>query len=300
MITEGSSTMANELTCLEQRDGRWHLVSYVIASDGALRETLVVQTPWQGTEAPRVVAFSETAPFDPGPVDWSDVPLRQDRPVVFQSKLRVNDGASTSGKTELEYPPPPWDKDSPQGKQKLGKDEHDIPVPPATPNIHKKGCGFIFEIAYPAGPDACKNKVKQFIKSTVSYTFDTPKNGPITLKQEVPAGDPSTQPNPTPGGFDHPGWGPETEDKDHKTGKNASAQVPSTNGGDKGYLDNTACIPLQPGYRNPCGYDAKVRVELSDCHDALLEWIEFEVHIVIDANGKVTKAEITSQKSGTK
>jgi hypothetical protein len=31
-----------------------------------------------------------------------------------------------------------------------------------------------------------------------------------------------------------------------------------------------------------------------------LEWLEFEVHVAIDKDGNVTRAEITAEKSGTK
>jgi hypothetical protein len=289
------------VTRLEIREGFWHLVSYEVAGDGTATELGSVPTPWGADMDPKLIAVTDETPPDPSAVsEWPQAALRDDSPIIFASKLRLNDGTNTQAKSELDYPdPPPWRPSGTAGQQELGKDTHTIQLGPGDPRgSHKTGCGFVFEIVFPkSSAPNCDNHVKQYCKMTHANTYDDPKHGPVTLKTEFPAGDPSTKP-PTPGGFDASGWGPETEDKNLKTGKNAADQQTGGKGSDSGYLDDPATIPLQPGYHNPSALDGKFRVELIDCHNQVVEWLEFEVHIAIDANGNVTRAEVTDKKSG--
>ncbi len=288
--------MSDKVTRIENREGFWHLVTYLVSGDAVAKEISAVRTPWTSSNDPHVVAFTEEelAPLSDA---WNEAALRKEKPIVFESKTRVNCGTGTDGNSEGEYI---WPSGSQKKKQQLGKHEYDNPrgIPAGQ---HGRGCLFWYEIIYPRSTAAdCPYHAKQYMKATTTVTQDDPQHGPRTVKFEVPAGDPAAQPNPIPGGFDAPaGWTFESEDKDRRNGKNASEKVPGTNGIEDGYIDLPGVVPSK-GYRNPSAFDAKVRVEILDCNDKRVEWIEFEIHIAIDANGKVTNAELTKQSSGPK
>jgi hypothetical protein len=133
------------------------------------------------------------------------------------------------------------------------------------------------------------------MKSTTTITRDDPKHGTRTEKIESPAGDPSTEP-PTLGGIDAPSW---ASDDEIRTGTNAADMYTGSDGTDNGYVDWPAVVPGKDS-RPPAAFDAKLRVELRDCHGTLKETLEFEIHLAIDATGKATRDQITPGVHGTK
>lgn len=279
--------MARTITRVENRDSYWHVVTYEV-SEGAICELDVLRTAWPASDASAIIAFDTGVGVSrrggDGTRESSDFILADEGPVMYGSTLRRFDG-DNAGLSKLKYPidvAHPTDDGKPgPGQAKLGAADKQH----GNTKFHHR----YFEILWPPGTPDCANTAKQFVKSTVKATGQDPAHGTSTFTQEYPAGDPSANP-PVPGGVDAPNW---ADDK-NPAGKNAADQMTGRDNVDNGYLDG----PGIPYASLPASYDAKFRIEVRDCNNVLKEWIEFEVHMAIDAQGKLTRDTISAQVHG--
>jgi hypothetical protein len=145
------------------------------------------------------------------------------------------------------------------------------------------GAVFFFEIVFPKNDpkndNACPTHAKQFVRTTT-----------LTTKSEIRTPPPDPAKNDK-GGFDSTDW---REDDDATTGKSPVDDT-ETRGDEKGYTDSPG-ITKAVRYR-PQQKDSAYKVVLYDCHDKILDCITWEQHLVIAADGTITKAEVTKAKS---
>jgi hypothetical protein len=160
------------------------------------------------------------------------------------------------------------------------------PPPPQPPGRVLYG----FEVLYPVNA-ACPYKAIQYVKSTVKCTVYNPARGDETITSEYPPADPTATPA-TPGGFaagtyanDGPPGGPNVADR-----------ISSTDGTDNGFYDSPGLqFTGNQGQHPPATYDAAFLIVIIDCHNNVVDALSFEIHIAVDAAGKVVKNERTSE-----